>query len=61
MQEYAEKEVINPQNNVKKAGVNKCRNEELNVSKFRVEHSILFTVRIKKNPAYNSVNYSTLS
>lgn len=43
MQEYAENEVINPQNNVKKAGVNKYRNEE-----FRVERSILFTVRIKK-------------
>lgn len=48
MQEYAENEVINPQNNVKKAGINKYRNEELNVSKFRVELNILFTVRIKK-------------
>lgn len=48
MQEDAENEVINPQNSVKKAGVNKYRSEEENVSKFKVEFNILFTVRIQK-------------
>lgn len=48
MQEDAENEVKNPQNSVKKVGVNKYRSEEENVSKFTVELSILFTVRIQK-------------